>query len=42
MIVPLVESGVTVSEPVINAAGLVVTVGGLLLTLAWVYALYRD
>lgn len=42
MFVPLVESGVTVSEPVINAAGAVIGVGGLLLTLGWILALYRD
>jgi hypothetical protein len=42
MLVPLAESAGTVNEPIINAAGTIVTVGGLALTLAWLALLYRD
>ena len=42
MFTPLAESAVSVNEPLVNLAGLVVGVGGLALTLGWLAYLYRD
>lgn len=42
MFVPLSEAATTVDGPLINIAGAIVGVGGLLLTYAWLAGLYRD